>query len=94
MSSRRELLALRREVLVARASLQRVAIARDVETLRGSLRWPRAAASIAASPLARSLVFGALVLIAGRGRVGRLIRLAATALSAMKLAAALARPKR
>jgi len=38
-------------------------------------------------------VFGALVLVAGRGRVPRLIRLAATALAAAKLALALARPK-
>ena len=89
----RELLALRREVLVARASLQRATIAREVEELRGSLRWPQAAASIAASPLARSLAFGALVLVVGRGRLARLVRLAAAAVGALKLASALARRK-
>lgn len=93
MSSRAELLALRREALVARASLQRVTVARDLEALRSSLRWPRAVASIGASPLARTLVVGAVTLVAGRGRVARLVRLAAAVLAAVKLAAALARPK-
>ena len=82
---------MRRELLVARASLQRATIARDIDTLRGSLRWPQAVASFGASPLARSLVFSALVLLARHGRVARLLGLAAGALGAVKLTLALAR---
>ena len=78
---------------MARASLQRATVARNIDTLRDSLRWPRAAASLGASPLARSIVFGGLVLLVRHGRVARLLGLAAGALGAVKLALALARPK-
>jgi hypothetical protein len=74
MSSGRELLALRKEVLVARSSLQRLRIARDLGALRESLRWPQAAAAIAGSPPGRSVLFAALLLLARRGRLVRLVR--------------------
>jgi hypothetical protein len=74
MSSASELLALRKEVLLARSSLQRLKIARDAGALRESLRWPRAAAAVVASPQGRSVLFGALLLLAGRGRFARLVR--------------------
>jgi hypothetical protein len=50
MSSASELLALRKEVLLARSSLQRLKSARAAGALRESLRWPRAAAAVVASP--------------------------------------------
>lgn len=85
MSSRRELLALRKDVLVARAALQRAAIAHEVGGLRASVRWPRS--PVASAPIGRSLLLGVLLLFAGRRRVTRFVRLAAGALAVAKLAA-------
>ncbi len=81
---------MRKEALVARASLQRVTIGHGVDTLRESLRVPRAAKAILASPQGRSAVLGLLLLLAGRGRVARLVRLAAGALAVVKIAGAIA----
>lgn len=86
MNSARELLALRKELLVARSSLQRLKIARDLGALHESLRWPHAAAVIAASPPARSVLFGLLLLLGGRGRFTRMLRGAAAILAVAKLA--------
>lgn len=92
MNSPRELLALRKEVLVARASLQRLKIGGELDALRESLRWPRAVAAIAASPQGRSVLFGLLLLLAGRGRVARLVRAGAGAVALVKLVSMFARP--
>lgn len=94
MSSPRELLALRKEVLVARATLQRLKVACEVEALRENLRWPRAVAAIAASPPARSALFGLLLLVTGRGRLARFVRIAAATLALTRLAGRLAAPAR
>lgn len=91
MGSAREFLALRKEVLVARASLQRLKIGVELDALREDLRWPRFAVAIAASPPGRSALLGALLLVAGRGRATRLIRIAAGALALAKLASTLTR---
>jgi hypothetical protein len=69
-----ELLALRKEVLVARASLQRLKAGIEIDALRESTRWPRVASSIAASPQGRSMLLGLLLAAAGPTRAGRLIR--------------------
>lgn len=92
MNSPRELLALRKEVLVARASLQRLKVGHELEALREGMRWPRAVAAIATSPPVRSLLFGLLLLVVGRGRVARLVRLGAGAVALAKVAGAFARP--
>jgi hypothetical protein len=91
MSDSRELLVLRREVLVARASLQRLRAARDLDTLREGLSWPGAVASIATSTAGRSVLLGLIVLVAGRGRAARIVRLAGAAILVAKLVAGLAR---
>ncbi len=83
------MLALRKEVLLARSALQRLTLARDVQALREGLRWPRAAAAIASSPASRSLLLGALVLLAGRGRIARLLRNVGLALGVARLGVAL-----
>ena len=89
MNNRQELLALRREVLVARSSLQRLKIGRDVDALRESLNWPRALRAAASTPQGRSLLFGVLLLAAGSGRLARMVRMAAGVLAVAKLGAML-----
>ena len=91
MNSRQELLALRREVLVARSALQRLKIGRDVDALRESLQWSRALRAAASSPPVRSVLFGVLLLVAGSGRLARMVRTAAAALAVAKLGALLLR---
>lgn len=91
MTSSRELLALRKEVLVARAALQRHKIGHDLDLLREDLRWPRAVAAIASSPPVRSALFGVLLLVVGGGRLARLVRAAAGLVAIVKLAGMFAR---
>lgn len=76
MSESREILALRKDLLVARAQLQRLKIARQAGELRESLNWRNAATTLATSP-SRALVFGLLLLVAGRGRMANLLRIGA-----------------
>ena len=89
MNESREILALRKDLLVARAQLQRLKIARQAGELRESLNWRNAAATLAASP-GRSLFFGLLLLVAGRSKVVRLVRIAAGAVALAKVAGAFA----
>ncbi|MGZ5039731.1 MAG: hypothetical protein ACXWBQ_03235 [Usitatibacter sp.] len=79
-------------MLVARASLQRLKVSRELDALRESLRWPRAVAAVAASAPARSVLFGALLLVLGRGRVAKLVRVAAGAVALVKLVGMFTRP--
>ncbi|HXZ48832.1 MAG TPA: hypothetical protein VEG27_07405 [Usitatibacter sp.] len=89
MSDRRDLLALRKEVLVARCSLQRLRLTGEAARLRESLSWPRAVAAAVASSRARSALFGLLWAVARGGRVARILRIAAIALGVAKVARAL-----
>jgi len=82
VNNRLELLEHRRELLVARGALQRARVVGEFEALRSNLRFPRAAVTLAASPRARSLIAGAVLVLARRAPVGRLVRLAAIALAA------------
>ncbi len=92
MSEDRQLIALRKELLVARGSLQRLKVAREIDTLRGSVSWPRAMSAFASSPPGRSLLFGVALFALGPGRLGRAVRYAAAALALAKLALALRSP--
>ena len=74
MSSALELLALRKDVLVARASLQRLQAGLEIAALRERVRWPRVASSIASSARGRSVLLGLLLMVAGRARARRLVR--------------------
>lgn len=85
MSESREILALRKDLLVARAQLQRLKIARQVGELREGLNWRNAAATFTSSP-GRSLFFGLLLLVAGRSKVANLVRIAAGAVALAKVA--------
>lgn len=74
MNESREILTLRKDLLVARAQLQRLKVTRQVGELRESLSWRNAAATLATSP-SRALVFGLLLLLAGRGRMASVLRI-------------------
>lgn len=90
MNESREILALRKDLLVARAQLQRLKIAREVGELRASLNWRNAASTLTSSP-GRSLFFGLLLLVAGRSKVANLVRIAAGAVALAKVAGVFAR---
>lgn len=87
MSKARETLALHKEVLVARASLQRLRVERDVLALRQGLRWPLVGVALASSPTARAGLF-ALLTLAGRRAprlLGRAAVVAALAVVAVRM---------
>jgi hypothetical protein len=86
MNSDMELLALRKQVLVARVTLQRLEAAAAVGELRDSFRWPRAAAAIAGSTPGRSLLASLLLLVARRGGFARIAGVAGVALALIQLA--------
>lgn len=85
MSESREILALRKDLLVARAQLQRLKIAEQAGQLRRGLNWRNAATTFTSSP-GRSLVFGLLLLVAGRSKVANVVRIAAGAVALVKVA--------
>jgi len=90
MNRARETLAMRRELLVTRAALQRLRATHDVLALREGLRWPLAGGAWASSVPVRLGILG-LLMLAGRRRA-RLLRIAAVAMAAGMFVARLARP--
>jgi hypothetical protein len=84
MNESREILALRKDLLVARAKLQRLKVARHAGELRESLNWRNAATTLATSP-SRALVFGLLLLVAGRGRMASLVRIGTGAVALARM---------
>lgn len=90
MNESREILALRKDLLVARAQLQRLKIARQVGELREGLNWRNVATTLTSSP-GRSLFFGLLLLVAGRSKVANLVRVAAGAVALAKVAGVFAK---
>jgi hypothetical protein len=87
--SGRELLADRKVLLLARSSLYRLSLAREAEALRESLRWRNLASSATHAGALRPLVFGALMLMAGRSRVARILGVAARIIAIVKTVQAL-----
>jgi hypothetical protein len=90
MSESREILALRKDLLIARAQLQRLKIARHAGELREGLNWRNAATTFTSSP-GRSLFFGLLLLVAGRSKVANLVRITAGAVALAKVAGVFAK---
>jgi hypothetical protein len=88
MTESAEVLALRKEVLVARAALCRLKIRRDVLELRGSLSFAKAGTALAGSAPARELVLGLLLSGLGSGRVARMLALAGRAVVVARVALA------
>ncbi len=85
MSRHQELLALRRDVLVARSAMLRLRAARDVHALRESLTFSGIAASVGSSTRARSMLFGTLLVVLGGKGLARGLRIAAAILTGAKL---------
>jgi hypothetical protein len=86
VSNETKQLALHRDLLVARASLQRLRMAHDARALGQALRGPGALLAAASSPPGRAVLFGVAMMVLGRGRVSRAVRIAAAALAVVKLA--------
>jgi hypothetical protein len=75
-----ETLRQRKEMLLARSSLYRLALARDGLALRESLTMRNLVSSVATSTPWRPLALGALMLVAGRSRLGGVIGIASRVL--------------
>ncbi len=83
MGESRRVLELRKDLLRARCSLQRLRLARAAGDVRESLSAPRAIAAFAASTMGRSLVVAVLLGLTARRRTSRLLRAAAIAAVAL-----------
>ena len=79
-------LADRKALLLTRSSLYRLTLARDAQALRESLQWRNLASSAASAGPMRPLLFGALMLLAGRSRIAAVVGLATRALMLVKAA--------
>src|SRR5471032_2806902 len=79
-----ELLAERKTLLLARSALYRLALARESDLLRQSLNLRNLASSVTGAGALRPLVFGALLLVAGRSRIARLLGVAARIIAIVK----------
>ena len=90
MSEKLEVLAARKQLLVARSTLCRLQLVHESHALRRSLTTPRGIFSIATSAPVRPLLFSALLLVAGRSRFARLLRGAMMVLTVIKIVRAAA----
>lgn len=88
MNKSAELLALQKEVLLARSSLCRLKIRRDMGRMRESLSFGAVAPGIAASGPARELALGLLLSGLGGRRVSRVVAFAGRALVFARIALA------
>jgi hypothetical protein len=88
MSESPELLAIRKDLLLAKSSLYRLKVARDVDRVRESLSLGNVGSAIAFSAPARELALGLLLTGLGSGRASRLVRLASRMLVVARLALA------
>jgi hypothetical protein len=84
-----ELLAGRKVLLLARSSVYRLELARESDLLRQSLQWRNLASSAKGSGAVKPLIFGALMLVAGRSRIARLLGVAARIIAIVKTVQAL-----
>ncbi|HSN21806.1 MAG TPA: hypothetical protein VLS49_14090 [Usitatibacter sp.] len=91
MGSKRRLLALRKELLLARSTMLRLRAARDLQALREGLTLRGVATSFRESPRGRSVLLGALLLVLGSARLRRALHLAAIAVGVAKAVSALRR---
>ncbi len=85
MNSALELLDARKQLLVARASLQRLQAAGEVEALRESLRWPRPAVALATSRRGLSLVVAAVFFFLARKHIARAASWASVAVALLRI---------
>jgi hypothetical protein len=90
MSREADLLALRKEVLVARSSFLRLKAAAEAQSVRESLTFREIGGAMAGSSGVRSALFGTLLLVAGSRGLGKLVRMAGVAVALVRGATALA----
>ncbi|NJD87897.1 MAG: hypothetical protein FIB05_07775 [Betaproteobacteria bacterium] len=88
MSESKDLLAIRKDLLVAQSSLYRLKVVRDAARVRESLSLGHVSSAIAGSSTAREVALGLLLTGLGSGRVSRLFRLASRTLVVARLALA------
>lgn len=86
MSEALEALARDKEILLMRSALGRLRLRRATYDLRESLRWRRAAVTLAAVPAVQRMVFGLGLSLVGLGRTTRLLMLAGRFILFAKLA--------
>jgi hypothetical protein len=79
-----ELLAQRKALLLARSSLHRLALEHEADLLRQSLQWRNLASSARSSTGLRPLIFGALLLVAGRRRIAGILGVATRVIAVVK----------
>jgi hypothetical protein len=94
VSERDDVLALRKEVLLARSALCRLRIHRDVLNVREGLTFARAGTALAGSARLREAALGLAAAGIGGGRVARFIALAGRTVVIARLALALYRAAR
>jgi hypothetical protein len=80
-----ELLAERKALLLARSSLYRLALAHEADLLRQSFTLRNLASSATGAGALKPLIFGALLLVAGRSRIARLLGLATRVIAVVKM---------
>ena len=85
MSSKLEALAARKELLIARASLQRLQVASELAGLRERLHWSRSVGPYLSSPRVLSLLVAVALLGLRRTRFARLARWAGVALTIVRI---------
>lgn len=88
MNERRAQLSARKELLLARSRLHRMRIQHEATALRTALTTPRGMLSIASSSPLRPLLLSGLLMVAGRGRAARIVKIAMSVLAAVKFARA------
>ena len=84
MSNELLLLSARKDLLVARVSLQRLRVANEMDMLRESLTWRRSASLVGSRPIL-SVVVAATFFILARRHVGNAARWAGLALAALRI---------
>ncbi len=88
MSESTELLAIRKDLLVAQSSLYRLKVGRDVTRVRESLSLGNLGSAVAGSGPAREVALGLLMAGLGSGRLSRLVRLVGRVVVVARLALA------
>lgn len=94
MSRKLEELALRKQLLVARSTYQRLQLQSELQRLRQRSRWLGAGVKSLFSPPVNSALLGLAAARLGGGRTARLLALAGTALLVGRAVGALRRRRR
>lgn len=81
-----ELLALRKQMLEARASVERLRIVQQADALRAEMHLPQVVRSLARSKRTRGALMSLVLVLAGGGRLGRWLRGAAMVASVVGIA--------